>query len=254
MHGEAVTHLTVFSSSWKPHRRFLFFSLRSIVKRALRVGITGKFGSGKSTVSTVFREQGIEVIDSDSLAKSLMQEVPAVREKLAAILGNEAYVHDELNRSFIAEKIFSNSSLREQVEAVVHPAVLEAIDERFRHAEAGSIVAVESALLFQTSLWLEFDYIVLTDSSDEAILARSAQANKFDAQTVQARLREQAYEPAFKDAADFVIPNEGTTDELAGRARFVASLLRALAHRDLPEIPLHQLDDEEEPVQPPTIH
>jgi dephospho-CoA kinase len=216
------------------------------LSRALRVGITGKFGSGKSTVSQVFREHGILVIDSDQLAKDLMQSDPELKQQLMAILGPDAYSDAGLNRAFVAERIFSDRTARINVESVVHPAVYRAIEKEFEAAKAGDVVAVESALIFQTFLWRVFDYIVIVDATDEAILARSNAAGKFTEDTVRARLKEQDYRQDYVTGADFAIANNDSAEALKSRAMMIAMMIKALAKQDLPEIPLRSRQEEED--------
>jgi len=70
--------------------------------RTFRLGITGKIGSGKSTLSAIAAEHGIIVLEADSLAKEVMTTDPAVREKIEALFGTEAYSGGSLNRPFLA--------------------------------------------------------------------------------------------------------------------------------------------------------
>lgn len=186
------------------------------------------------------------MIDSDQLAKDLMMTDDALKQQLIAMLGPETYRGEELNRSFIAERIFSDRQARLNVESAVHPAVFRAIEKEFAHAKPGEIVAVESALIFQTFLWRVFDYIVIVDATDEAILARSRTAGKFSEDTVISRLAEQDYRQDFVTGADFAIANDSTADALSSRAMMIATILKALAKQDLPAIPLRTKQEEDE--------
>jgi dephospho-CoA kinase len=219
------------------------------LSRALRVGLTGKFGSGKSTVSRVFREQGITVIDSDQLAKDLMSNDDELKQQLIAILGPETYEDGELNKAYVAERIFSDREARLNVESVVHPAVFRGIGKEFARSKAGEVVAVESALIFQTFLWRVFDYIVIVDATDEAILDRSKGAAKFSEATVKARLAEQDYRQDYVTGADFAIANDSTAEVLSSRAMMIATILKALSKQDLPDIPLRLKQEDEDEIE-----
>ncbi len=216
------------------------------MSRALRVGITGKFGSGKSSVSRIFRGQGITVIDSDQLAKDLMSSDEELKQQLIAILGPETYSDGALNRAFVAEKIFTDRQARLNVESVVHPAVFRGIEKAFANAKAGEIVAVESALIFQTFLWRVFDYIVIIDATDEAIITRSSAAGKFSEASVKARLAEQDYRQDYVTGADFAIANDSTIDALSSRALMIATILKAFSKQQLPDIPLRMKQEAED--------
>ena len=75
------------------------------------IGLTGGIGSGKSTVANMFKELGVPVYNSDERAKYLMNTSLEIKSQLIKLLGEEAYKADKLNRSFIAEKVFSNINL-----------------------------------------------------------------------------------------------------------------------------------------------
>src|SRR5665213_3387945 len=87
--------------------------------RAIRIGVTGKLGSGKSLLIKAMEEHGMFAIRSDDLARDMMERDPALRAKLTQILGPQAYINGTLDRKFVASKIFSDRTVRKQVEAVV---------------------------------------------------------------------------------------------------------------------------------------
>jgi len=99
--------------------------------RAFRVGITGKMGSGKSMLSEVFRSNGITVLDADTIAKDVMQNDTELKAQLTTLLGKETYLDGSLNKSFVADKIFHDPSLKDKVEDLVHPVTLRAIEKKF---------------------------------------------------------------------------------------------------------------------------
>jgi len=210
--------------------------------RALRVGITGKMGSGKSTLSRFLRQKRIEVLESDVMAKEIMAHDAHVRGEISALLGPEAYHHHELNRPFVAQTIFSDKSKRIALESIVHPRVTAAMNLLFANAEPGQAIALESALVLQTELWKEFDYIILVSATDEVVIERLAQQGKFSADDIQARLREQASAKFATEEIDFTIENNGSLEDFEKNCQLILTLLPALAKRDLPEVPLHQVD------------
>ena len=88
------------------------------------VGLTGCIGSGKSTVAKMFRKLGVPVYDSDHEAKVLMVTSPKVKEGLIKLFGEEVYDDEgNLNRKFIAGKVFKDAALLQKLNAIVHPAV-----------------------------------------------------------------------------------------------------------------------------------
>ena len=87
------------------------------------VGLTGGIGSGKSTVAKFFQKLGIPVYNSDDVAKELMNNSVSVQSKIIELLGKDAITDGQINRSFIAEKVFGNEKLLEHLNAIVHPEV-----------------------------------------------------------------------------------------------------------------------------------
>ena len=88
------------------------------------LGCTGGIGSGKSFVSAIFGKMGIPVYDSDSRAKTLYDTDEQLRSEMVALLGEEIIVDGVIQRPVIASKIFGNAELLQEVETLVHPAVM----------------------------------------------------------------------------------------------------------------------------------
>ena len=88
------------------------------------VGLTGGIGSGKTTVAQIFKSLGVPVYNSDKEAKSLMQSSEVIKQELIQLLGEDCYTADgQLNRSFVASKVFEDAELLEKINAIVHPKV-----------------------------------------------------------------------------------------------------------------------------------
>ena len=207
--------------------------------RAIRIGVTGKIGSGKSTLLRLMEEHGMTVLNSDLVARGLMESDPKLREKIAALLGSDAYTDGRLNRSYLASKIFSSAALRQEVEAIVHPAVRREIEYVFKNSVPGKRVVVESALIFQSGFWKTFDYIILIDSTDDAVLDRLAALGRLTPEDARNRLAQQDYDHLSREEADFIITNDGTEEQFIERCHALLSLLDVLTLRELPEAPLH---------------
>jgi dephospho-CoA kinase len=216
------------------------------MKRAIRIGVTGKLGSGKSTLTNVLAAHGMTVISSDDLAKDLMQNDPELRAQIIELLGGRAYTGATLDRIFIASQIFHSSVLREQLESVVHPAVSHKIEEIFHATPAGKAVVVESALILKLDFKRLFDYIILVDIPDELAIDHATATGRITRADATARLREQCYDEQPLSEADFVIQNNGSPAEFQTRAETLAVVLEAILSRELPEEPLHSIEEKEE--------
>ena len=121
-----------------------------------KIGITGGIGSGKSTVCRMLCEYGIAVYDSDSRAKQLMNESTELRQQLIEAFGEECYTDGELNRGYLASKVFGNAEALARLNAIVHPAV-RADFRTWAEQQSGAYVILESAILFEAGFESEVD-------------------------------------------------------------------------------------------------
>lgn len=204
------------------------------MSRAFRLGITGKIGSGKSTLSEIARTHGIKVLEADSIAKEVMNTDPDVRAKIISVFGDEVYSEHTINRPYLASKIFTDESLRLKLEEIVHPVTLEVFEKEFSATKPGQIIGLESAILFQTELDEIFDAVILVEAKDEVVISRMETAGKFTSQDIANRLAQQEYRKEWKDDADFVITNDGSKEEFITRCKALIELVKIVAMQDLP--------------------
>ena len=124
-----------------------------------KVAITGIIGSGKSTAARLFKKLGIPVFIADESAKDLMQNDNNVINKLVYYFGDTVYENGKLNKSYISERIFNNSSDLKFVNSLVHPIV----NDRFQswcNVQESSYIIYESALVFENESEDIFDEII----------------------------------------------------------------------------------------------
>lgn len=176
----------------------------------ITVGITGGIGSGKSTVASFFKELGMPVFVADDEAKKLMNTNPALQEKIMALFGIEAYKNDELNRPFLAKKVFENKSLLDRLNSIVHPAVAEAF-QAWLAIQKSPIVGYEAAIIFEKNKQDSFDYVVLVTASKETRIKRLQQRDNSSVEEIENRMNNQWSDEKKIKLADFVIKNENMT-------------------------------------------
>lgn len=148
----------------------------------LRVGLTGDLGSGKSTVARMLAERGAVVFSSDEMGRALMQPGQQAYAEIVAVFGGGVVAADgSLDRKKLAALAFDAKNPRvDELNAIVHPAVIEAQAEKLEElarTNAGAIVVVESALIFSTQYgqgrWRErFDCVLVVDAPEEVKIAR----------------------------------------------------------------------------------
>lgn len=174
------------------------------------VGLTGGIGTGKSTVGKLFQVLGVPVYNSDDRAKE-MYFLPEVKEKVIALLGNEAYhADDSLNRAYISQKIFSDSSLLSKINSIIHPAVEKDFTSFKEEYKSHKYIIKETALLFETGLYKKVDKIILVMAPLEERLKRVMQRDKSSREDVLKRISHQMPDEEKQPISDFVIDNNET--------------------------------------------
>ena len=138
-------------------------------------GLTGGIGMGKSTCAALLRERGVSVIDTDELARELVEPgQPALTEIVNAFGSAVPDSAQTLRRDVLAEIVFNNSDARKELEAILHPRITEAwVDQLARWREQGVATAVVVIpLLFETKAESRFDVTVCVACSPGTQLTR----------------------------------------------------------------------------------
>ncbi|WP_297328541.1 dephospho-CoA kinase [uncultured Bacteroides sp.] len=178
---------------------------------AIKLGITGGIGSGKSLVSRLLESMGVPVYISDTETKELMVTNLSIREELIALLGEGVYVDGVLNKSLLASYIFTNPEHAKQVNDIVHPRVkIDFIRWVQSHVEV-PIVAIESAILIEAGFAGEVDVIVMIYAPEEVRIERAVKRDSTSREWIERRIRSQMSDEEKRKQADFVIVNDGET-------------------------------------------
>ncbi|WP_420322810.1 dephospho-CoA kinase [Flagellimonas sp.] len=170
------------------------------------VGLTGGIGSGKSTVANMFRELGVPVYDSDLEAKQLMVTSDNIKKSIIELLGKKAYSDGDLNRSYIADKVFKDPDLLNQLNAIVHPEVRSHF-LAWAELQTSNYVIQETALIFENKAQENYDHVLLITAPIELRLQRVMDRDGVSKQEVLDRMGNQMDESKKKEMADFCIEN-----------------------------------------------
>lgn len=184
------------------------------------LGLTGGIGSGKSAAAAAFAALGAVVVSADDEARRLMRDDPELRAALVAAFGPETFTPaGELDRRYLASRVFGDDAAVAQLNALVHPRVRAAFPAlRKRAAAAGApLLVYEAALLVEAGLDDRFDALLLVDAPVETRIARVMARDGVPREAVEARMRHQAPAGALRERADYLIDNTG--DEAALRRR-----------------------------------
>lgn len=196
------------------------------------IGITGGIASGKSLVTTMFRDLGIPVIDTDEIARQVVAPGQPAWQRLREIFG-AAYFHPDrtLDRAALAQRVFTNPTDRLLLESITHPAIFTEVERQLADLRCSSspppLVAIAIPLLFEVEAEARVDRIVVVDATPAQQRDRLQRLRGYTAAEADARIAAQMPLAEKVRRADAVIDNRGAI--IATRAQvvdLVAALLR----------------------------
>jgi dephospho-CoA kinase len=183
---------------------------KTMKNKALKIGITGGIGSGKTTVCHIFETLGIPIYYADDRAKALMTEDVDLIKAIKNIFGKAAYFEDgSLNRPLISEIAFSNPLILNELNAVVHPAVRRD-GERWHDAQIGVPYTLkEAALHFESGGYKLMDKMICVVAPKEVRIERVLLRGGLNRAEIEARMAKQLPDEEKIKKSDFVIYNDG---------------------------------------------
>ncbi|MDR1675645.1 MAG: dephospho-CoA kinase [Tannerella sp.] len=184
------------------------------------IGITGGLGSGKSLVVSLLETYDMPSYVADRESKRLTATLPAIRERLTGLLGEEIYDANGLNRRRMASLIFRDPSLLAQVQAIIHPEVARHFREWVSRQTAPYAV-LESAILFESGFDRLVDWRVTVYAPGALRLQRVMARDGLTEADVLRRMENQWPDEVKKAKSDYVILNDGRQALIPQTERFV---------------------------------
>jgi dephospho-CoA kinase len=193
------------------------------------IGLTGGIGTGKSAVAALLSKLGAVVVDADELAREVVEPGgpahAAVVERFGAgVLGPDGRV----DRQALADVVFTDAGARADLEAIVHPAVAAARDERLATLAGTDAVVVAVVPLLVEVGWEGADAVVVVDCPEEVAVRRLVEGRGMDEADARRRMAAQTGRADRLAAADRVIVNDGTWADLEARVRATWQWMKAL--------------------------
>lgn len=171
------------------------------------VGLTGGIGSGKTTVSNMFKDLGVPVYIADTEAKNLMNSSKVIKRKLIELFGQKAFEGDTLNRSYIASKIFNDDTYLKKMNAIIHPKVAN----HFKHwlqKQSSKYVIKEAAIIFEHNMQSQYDYLITVISNEEDRIERILKRDNTTKDKIVSIMKHQLNDEEKIKLSDFVIIND----------------------------------------------
>ncbi|MCX5705323.1 MAG: dephospho-CoA kinase [Candidatus Omnitrophica bacterium] len=174
------------------------------------IGLTGSFGSGKSTVAGIFKKGRACVIDADSLAHECLRPGSAAYKKIISIFGKGILCANKMiDRKRLGEGVFNDHRLLLKLNSIIHPEVIRRIRRSVRAAKSGLIV-LDAPLLIEAGLHKEVDKVVVVAANQNNQIKRLQRRCSLNRAGILKRINSQIPLKKKISIADFVIDNDGS--------------------------------------------
>ena len=181
------------------------------------VGVTGGIGSGKSSAADRFRQLGVPVIDADVVARQIVEPgMPALQEIINTFGESVASDRGELDRAALRKIIFSDSSRKSQLEAILHPRIYDEILRLLSELSTPYAIVV-IPLLAESKREYPLDRILVIDVPSDVQISRVTTRDGQSTEEVERIISSQASRYSRLAIADDVIENIGSKDDLYER-------------------------------------
>ena len=170
------------------------------------VGLTGGIGSGKTTVLSMFLDLGVPVYIADIEAKKLTNTSKVIRKKIIALLGENSYLKKEINKKYVADKIFNDHELLKKLNKIIHSKVANHF-KKWVDKQNGVYCIKETAILFETANYKLCDYTILITSPKEERIKRLKKRDQLTRKEIENRMNNQWSDIEKSQLADAVIEN-----------------------------------------------
>lgn len=195
----------------------------------LRIGLTGGIASGKSTVADLFAERGVAIVDTDVIARELVQPGQPALDEIWRTFGDAVIREDgTLDRSAMRQKIFADDDARLQLQDILHPRIQQ---ETLRQAAAatGDYLLIVVPLLTDSALRDEVDRILVVDCDEATQIARLLARDAETEDQARRILASQASREERLAIADDIIHNDSSLSATAAQVSALDDSYRALA-------------------------
>jgi dephospho-CoA kinase len=193
-----------------------------------RVGLTGGVASGKSAVAALLRELGAVVIDSDQLAREVVEPGTPGLAAVVEEFGENVLTGDgHLDRAALGSVVFGDEASRRRLEGILHPLIRARAAEVEAEAGPGALVVHDIPLLVETGQADRFDAVLVVDVPVETQVERMVRDRGWSAEDARRRVAAQADREERRAVATHVIDNTGTHDDLRERVTEVVGELVA---------------------------
>ncbi|TYR20228.1 dephospho-CoA kinase [Corynebacterium urealyticum] len=180
------------------------------------IGLTGGIGSGKTTVASRLKTLGARIVDADKIAREIVEPGEPALAELAEAFDGVLNADGTLNRAELARQAFATPEATEKLNSITHPRIRERTLERFAQArtEAVPVLVYDMPLLIENGEYKKMDHVLVVDAADELRIDRLVNSRGLDEDDARRRIAAQISREERLAAADSVVDNSGTRDQL----------------------------------------
>ncbi len=202
------------------------------MSKKIKIAITGGMGSGKSSFGNIFSEKGFLVIKADDISKEILSNDESVQELVVEYFGEECFDENgNPNKKYIAQKVFSSEENISIINSILHPPTIDSIKNMMnKELQKSDMVFVEAALIYEANMYPLFDYVVLITAEKSLRIKRIMGRDNVSEEEILRRMEKQLSEEKKKELADFVIENNGSTEELTKKCNFFFKLFTSFTN------------------------
>ena len=194
-------------------------------KKRIVLGVTGSFGSGKTTVARILGSYGAKLIDADNIAHRVINPGTKAYKKIVDLFGRGIIQKDsKVDRKKLARAVFNNKNLLKRLNSIVHPQVIRIINKRIKKTAVG-IVILDAPLLLEAGLKGIVDKLIVVKTNRKEQIKRIRAKTRLSRQDILKRIRCQIPLRAKARLADFVIDNSGKITETKKKLERIRRLL-----------------------------
>lgn len=192
----------------------------------LTVALTGGIGSGKTTVGEILSGFGAAVLDSDQIARDVVERGSTGFDQIVATFGDEILKNGELDRSALASLVFKDPAMRLKLEQITHPLIRQSFAKAISLLPDQSIVVNQIPLLVESKHDYKFDYVV-TVSAPEQIRVERLLKRGLTKEQITSRLQAQSSDVQREAIADTVINNDKSEQDLMQQVEKLWEILQS---------------------------
>jgi len=190
-----------------------------LIAEAMIIGITGSFGSGKTTVAKMFGRLGAYAIDADKVYHSLIRPGKSCYKKIAGHFGKDILGRaGQIDRKKLGRVVFKKKSKLKLLNSITHPGVIKEIKDIVK-SKRGRVIIIEAPLLVETGFYKEVNKVIVVSNKKEEQIKRIREDRGLSAEETLKRIRMQMPFKKKLAFADFIIDNSGSKTKTLTQVR-----------------------------------